>query len=288
MDTFFERVHESDRDYVRERVGEVARRGVAVNFDFRVSAAGGGTRILNTRGEVTELDADGRPLNVVGVTHDVSERKRAEEEKDFLMRELNHRVKNNLYMINSLVHMKDAELGEEIDLSDIAHQIDAIRFVHEKLDATGKVTHINIRSYLLDLLRSLFGTFSSQPVEIDEHIENVQLRTKLAISVGLIVNETATNAVKHGFVPEHEAKFSISLGPGRAKSGEERFTLSMSNTGKPFPEHIDLDNPASLGLRLITALVAQIEGTIELERSPYPVFTITFPVDEEDVNETRT
>ncbi len=276
-DAFLERVHESDSDFVRERVEEIARRGVAVNFDFRVLSANGELRTLNTRGEVTEVDAEGHPLFVVGVNQDITERKRAEEEKDFLMRELNHRVKNNLYMINSLVHMKDAEIGEQVDLSDIVHQIDAIRFVHEKLDTTGKVTHINIRSYLLDLLRTVFGSFSSQTVEIEESIRDMQLRTKLAISIGLIVNETATNAVKHGFVPGREAKYSITLQPG-----EKHFVLRLSNTGNSFPEDIDLDNPTTLGLRLITALVTQIEGTLELEKSPNPVFSISFPVEAED------
>ena len=95
------------------------------------------------------------------------------------------------------------------------------------------------------------------------------------MSLGLIVNEIATNAVKHGFNEGKEAIFSIQM---QKDKGNSRYELTLSNTGNPFPEEISFDNPDTLGLRLISALVDQIHGTLELQKKPHPTFTFRFPV----------
>jgi PAS domain S-box-containing protein len=197
------------------------------------------------------------------------------EEKDFLMKELNHRVKNNLMMIVSLINLKNMELSEEIDLSDIRHQIDAIRLVHEKLYQDNVISGISIHDYIQSLLNTVFTSFTAKPIEIDIDVEDITLSTKTTVPLGLVINEIATNAIKYGFSEGDKAKFTIKL--SRDKESNQ-FILIMSNTGGSFPEEIGLDNPKTLGLRLISALVEQLDGTIELEKEPYPVFTIKFPI----------
>jgi len=96
--------------------------------------------------------------------------------------------------------------------------------------------------------------------------------------LGLIVNEIATNAIKHGFNEKEEAVFSIQLEKDKENN---QYELTLSNTGKPFPENIGVDNPQTLGLRIISALTGQLGGTIDLKRVPRPVFIIRFPVEEE-------
>ena len=96
--------------------------------------------------------------------------------------------------------------------------------------------------------------------------------------LGLIINEIATNAIKHGFNEKETAVFSIKMEKDKEKN---QYELTLSNTGKPFPEEIDIENTDTLGLRLISALVAQIGGTIDLKRKPHPVFTIRFPMEGE-------
>ena len=98
--------------------------------------------------------------------------------------------------------------------------------------------------------------------------------TKKVIPLGLIVNELATNAIKHGFSPEIKSEISISL----TDKDNGSFILVFSNSGKPIPEATELDNPKTLGLRLLQALLSQINGHLEVERSPHPVFTITFKI----------
>jgi len=209
---------------------------------------------------------------------DISLLKRTIEEKDELMRELNHRIKNNLAMVGSLIRLKDDELGESADLSDIHHQMDAIRLIHEKLYQNEEISRIAVRDYLEDLIRSVFSTFSSKPVTVDSSIEDTYLNSKTAMYVGLLVNEAATNAIKHGFNSKEEARFSIRLTQDKSK---RMYTLVLSNTGNPFPEEIDPEHPESLGLQIISTLVKQLEGILILEKHPHPVYTITFPIDED-------
>lgn len=214
------------------------------------------------------------------ITEDITGKKHAEqklnkslEEKDFLMKELNHRIKNNLAMIASLVGLKDSALGNVVDLSDITRQIDAIKIVHEKLYQSDEITHIDFRDYIQELLSTVFS-FAQREVEIENKSKDVTMRTRTAIPVGLIVNEIATNAIKHGFTLE-EARFTIDL---QEDETNNQYILTLSNTGNPFPEDIEIDYPDTLGLQLVSALVEQLEGTLELQREPHPVFTIRFPM----------
>jgi PAS domain S-box-containing protein len=239
-----------------------------------------GTKIWMAWRNKAVYDTKRNRLFMQCIGYDITDRKKNEkklrkalEDKDFLMKELNHRVKNNLAMVSSLINLKDSET--EIDLSGIQHQIEAIGLIHEKLYQTGNVTEIGCRGYISDLLNSVFSSFSRLPVRIEANIDAVSIPTKAAMSLGLIVNEIATNAIKHGFNEKEAAVFSVNMKEDRENN---RYELILSNTGNPFPEEINIDNSGTLGLRLINALVAQIDGTIELQKKPHPVFTIRFPI----------
>lgn len=211
----------------------------------------------------------------------VRRRKRAEEqlrelldEKDMLMKELNHRVKNNLAIISSLIDLKGSSVQGSVNLSDIKSQVDAIWIVHDILYRTSEITHLDLREYVQDILSTMFSTFSAKPVIIENRVANKQMQTKVSICLGLIINEIAINAIKYGFTTEEDHRFSVDF---EESTTEKQYVLTISNTGIPFPEEIDLDNPDTLGLRLISALVDQLGGTIELHRHPHPTFIIQFP-----------
>jgi PAS domain S-box-containing protein len=219
---------------------------------------------------------------IMAIVEDITERKeneqklqRALEEKDYLMRELNHRVKNNLNMVSSLIGLKEDDIEE--DLSDVTHQIDAIRLVHETLHRPNEIHSINLREYIQELLDTIFASFSYGEVTVRNSVEELSIHTKFAIPLGLIINEIATNAIKHGFDPEEEARFFVDM----KKDEESRtYILRLSNNGLPFPEDIDPDSSESLGLQLINTLAQQLEGTVELEKKPNTTFTIRFPMAE--------
>lgn len=131
------------------------------------------------------------------------ELRNALREKVYLLQELNHRVKNNLAIISSLIGLKNSALQNTVDLSDIKSQIDAIQIVHEILYKSNEVRTIEIHNYFQKLLDTIFSSFSSVPVEIINNAERQKLPTKTAISLGLIINELATNAIKYGFSGRH-------------------------------------------------------------------------------------
>jgi two-component sensor histidine kinase len=182
-------------------------------------------------------------------------------------------------MISSLINLKDASLGEEVDLSDIIHQIEAIRIIHEKLYMSEDVSHIEIHEYVQQLLGTIFRTFTEITVHVENRIEEIELETRDAISVGLIINEIATNAIKHGFDRDQEARFTVEM--KRVEEGGS-YLLQVINTGNRFPDEIDFSHAKTLGLRLISILVSQLDGSLELEREPHTTFRIRIPVEHEE------
>lgn len=190
------------------------------------------------------------------------------------MRELNHRVKNNLLMVSSLVSLKDAALGSAVDLSDVSNQIRAIQIVHQKLQKAADITEIELRDYVHELLEGVFASFAQKRVHIDNRLPEMTVGTRLAVPLGLIINELATNAIKHGFTGAEEPLFSVEMAHD-PETG--RWVLTASNTGAPFPPSVDIDAPQTLGLQLLTALVSQLHASLDVQREPHPLFTIRIP-----------
>jgi two-component sensor histidine kinase len=235
-----------------------------------------GYPVLDEEGEVTGLVEFGR--DITEQKHRESDLHRAIREKNLLMKELNHRVKNNLAMVASLVSIKEANLDGVTDLSDLRAQVRAISFIHEKLYESDRVASISLRGYLETLLGSVFSFYSGRPVRLENRVTDVSFSVKTTAHLGLIINELATNAMKYGFPGEEEPRFSVALARRPSSDGKrEGYSLTVSNSGVPFPAHIDLAEPTTLGLQLISALVDELGGMIEVEREPYPEFSIWFP-----------
>ncbi|MFP4179708.1 MAG: PAS domain S-box protein [Spirochaetaceae bacterium] len=254
----------------QERVGQVYSTGKTLTVDDTIDFHGKEHHYRTVLFPV--LGEDNSVQSIVGIAFDTTSQVDALREKDFLMKELNHRVKNNLNLVSSLISLKDSESEE--DLSDLKHRIVAIKMVHEKLHQHNDVDKIEVREYFHDLLESVFSLSAVEDLEIVNNIEEVDIPTKTAIPLGLVVNEIATNAVKYGFIPGKKAAFTI----GMSKDPDNtHYVLTLSNSGTPFPEEVNLERPETLGLQLLTTLVRQIGGTIELKKRPYPEFTIRFP-----------
>lgn len=208
------------------------------------------------------------------------ERKRAEharkelEYKERLMDELNHRVTNNLAMIGSLISLKDAQLGDTADLSDIQNQVEAVSFVHHKIYQVEGATCVDLRRYIEDFLSNVFSSYPGRAVEAENTIEDTAVASKTAVHLGLIVNELAMNAMKYGFSRESQPRFSVDL----SNDGERaEAVFTVWNNGKPFPKDIDIENPSTFGLQLVNTLVEQLNGSLELQRTPSAKFEIRWP-----------
>jgi PAS domain S-box-containing protein len=208
---------------------------------------------------------------VIGMAYERTEEIRLHKEKDLLMKELNHRVKNSLAMVSSLVSLKESQ--SDADLSDIRGHIDTISLIYEKLSRIESVTEICLKDYLGTLLSAIVS-FSARGVRVEQDIDEICVPAEQATSLGIIVNECATNAIKHGFPDTQVPVFAVKI---KEDQKNNRYQMTISNTGRPFPKEIDVHNPQTGGLRLISTITAQSGGTMELQRAPHPVFTISFP-----------
>ena len=194
-------------------------------------------------------------------------------EQDYLMKEIHHRVKNNLLMITSLIRLKENSAEKE-NFSDLIHQIDAIRIVHEKLYEAGDLRKIEIKSYFTELIETIFSSFSAKSVNLSIEIDNFFINSRQILTAGLLINEITTNALKHGFRDCDKPEYSLSV-----KKKEDVCEIVIRNNGSKIPERVSLDYPETLGMRLISALTEQLGGTVNMIKSPSPEFIIRFKPD---------
>ena len=195
------------------------------------------------------------------------------EEKDFLMKEIHHRVKNNLAMINSFINLQSDKIENTAVVHDLKNQIRAISTVHEKLYRDESISRIHFPRYVSELVAEIFYSLSHTPIKLDVDMDEVYIDPDRAVPLGLILSELATNAVKHGFDPELEQNtFRVSL-----SESSSSYILEVENSGYPFPENVNIKSVSSLGLILIQNLVQQLRGSLTLDKNPNTRFTIKFP-----------
>ena len=217
---------------------------------------------------------------------DLAERKRAEEkltasvrEKEILLKEIHHRVKNNFQVITSLLNlqtrsMTDPELIKQFD--DSANRIRAMAIVHEKLYQSSNLSEIDFSSYLKTITEDLAGNYAviRQRPQITIDVEETALGIDQAIPCGLIVNELITNALKYAFNDgAADNRLSIML----RKDDAGMITIRVSDNGPGLPADIDIEKMQTLGLQLVGLLTRQIRGTRSLDREGGTAWTITFP-----------
>jgi two-component sensor histidine kinase len=195
--------------------------------------------------------------------------------KSQLIRETHHRVKNNLALVASLVSIKESTFGGEVDLSDLQRRISAVEHVHEMLSRTDAGLIIPMRGYLENLMASVMGSVSMPGVEYRVFADPIELPAKRATALGIIVNETVTNAVKHAFDSGGSNMVEMSL-ERAAESGSA--VLTVSNSGRSLPGDFDPSDCSSLGMQLVSGLVEQLSGTLEILSEPQTAFVVTFPL----------
>lgn len=226
---------------------------------------------------------------VAAAIRDISERKLVEnrlrtslKEKEVLLKEVHHRVKNNLQIVSSMLNLQMDQLAkmEEITRSialglfqESQSRVRSIALFHEKLYQSRDLAHVDIAEYLEGLAQGLFVAYGTSPehVLLSFEIEAVPLTVDCAISCGLIVNELVTNALKHAFPGDRAGTVCVSL---RAEGSAA--VLEVWDTGVGFPEQVQLHNPETLGLKLVGILAEQIGGGVELQRGGGTRFVIRF------------
>jgi two-component sensor histidine kinase len=216
---------------------------------------------------------------------DITSRVQAEDalkaslaEKEVLLKEIHHRVKNNLQIISSLLSLQ-AGYSQDPHLQamfeDSQHRIQSMALIHEHLYQASNISRIDFGSYVQSLVTQLLESYRHlcPQVALSTEMAEVHLEIDQAIPCGLLVNELVTNSLKHAFPHGRSGDIHIAL---RADAGQ--VTLVVQDTGVGLPEGVDLRAAESLGLQLVGALTDQLGGTMTLERQGGTSFRLTFPL----------
>ncbi len=220
---------------------------------------------------IQTIEQDGQPPSILVSLIDIQQRIRAEqqirasvEEKEVLLKEIHHRVKNNLQIISSLLNLqagqfKDQSMVEAFQESQ--NRIRTMALIHEKLYRSSNMAHIRFDDYIKELAHFLMRTFndSARRIRLNLQVDAINLDIDAAIPCGLIINELVTNSIKHGFPPETvTGQIDIHLN----LLSEHQIRLVVCDDGIGFPKAHDFQNGASLGLQLVTSLTGQLGGEV--------------------------
>lgn len=229
-------------------------------------------------------DEEGKIVGSVHVARDITQRikmendlKKALKDKNMLMKEIHHRVKNNLTIMSSLLNLQSRYIEDESTraiFKDSQSRVKTMALIHEKLYRSGNLKLLNMKEYIEELSRDLSNIHLSNHDNVDLvlDLENIMLDVDTAIPLGLIINELLTNSVKHAF-PENQ-KGTINVNFRKEEDGE--LLLEVKDNGKGLPSNFKIENSDSLGLRLIHSLTDQIHGQIEVDGSQGAHFSIKF------------
>ncbi len=275
---------EEDREFAARMHDDFISGAVTeIPGDWRVRKKSGEIRnIFVTAGRM--IGTDGRPYKITTVA-DVTERKRHEEhltstleEKEMLLKEVHHRVKNNLNTLSSLLNLQLEQYRDEERITSIlstsVNRIKTMSSIYERLHQSGAATKIDLAEYLTALAEDLIETSTiSSSVSLESDLASASVDIDTAISAGLIVNELVTNCLKHAFSGVEEAVVYLA---SRVEDG--RYLIDIRDTGKGIPADFDSRVSNSLGFQLMHAVVGQKRGGVEILDRERAHVQVTLPL----------
>jgi PAS domain S-box-containing protein len=228
---------------------------------------------------------DGKLLRVWGTQRDITELKKTEEklksslfEKEILIKEIHHRVKNNLQIITSLIKLQSVYVKDKLSLelfNESYNRVQSMALVHQKLYQSKDLARIDFGEYTRTLVTHLAQSLgvNTKSIAVNVNADSVYLSIDTAIPCGLIINELLTNAVKHAFRKQKKGEIWVRV----CLEGDMNY-IEVSDNGCGLPKEIDIKNLQSFGLRLVSTLSGQIKADFEAKRNNGSVFKLTFPV----------
>ncbi|WP_394825774.1 CHASE domain-containing protein [Pendulispora albinea] len=308
---WFEAFHPEDRDRVAALWESAIATKSAIDTEYRIRHVSGEWRWTAARA-VPLLDGEGRVRGWIGMNSDITNRKRAEYERDQLLKELqnlntqlearvsartadlskalrerevliqeiHHRVKNNLQVISSIINMQMRKLDADSNrdaLEECQTRVQAIALIHEKLYQSKDYSRVPFSEYARSLAINVFEATGASltSVTLDLAIEDLALAVDRAIPCGLVLNELITNALKHGFRDGRQGTIRVEL--AKLETGQLR--MAVKDNGVGLPTDLDIRRSDSLGLQLICTLSEQLDAELEVNGGGGTSFQLTFAAD---------
>lgn len=219
---------------------------------------------------------------------DISDRKQKEQriqealkEKDLLLGEIHHRVKNNLQVVHSLLSLQSSLIEDDAVknmLMDSQNRIQSMALIHQTLYQSNNFAKVDFGDFLEALIPTLVNSYSVTGKQIVLNIDakNIYLPINSAIPCGLLINELITNALKHAFTEANEGEISVNI----TVENDARIHLIVSDNGKGISDELNLDTIDTLGLRLVNLLAQQLNGILQIQRKKPTQFLLNFPLSE--------
>jgi len=237
------------------------------------------TKKANLTGSGDALDAIGAGVNMLG--EELESSTVSLKEKEHLLKEVHHRVKNNLQIVSSLLNLQSVNVLDQKYLAlinDSRNRINSMALVHEMLYASKDLSKIEIHEYIVRLSSSINSSFASPNADISFTYrvqKNLFFDIDYMISIGLILNEIISNSFKYAF-PKQNGNITISLVSQANKEKQTQYELKVFDDGVGLSDNFDLQKDSQLGMQLITMLSDQINGSVSLQGKNGTAYTILF------------
>ncbi|MBF0514447.1 MAG: PAS domain S-box protein [Desulfovibrionaceae bacterium] len=271
------------RAYVADDL-EVASQGKAKErIVEQVQKASGQTIWVETTKKPL-TDEAGRVFGVLGVYTDITRRKLYEEkienslrEKEVLLKEVHHRVKNNLQILSSLINLQAKTLDGKAETGAflvMQNRVRSISLVHESLYRSPDLSAVGMRDYLPNLAKQIAAAYgeTAKNIRLDIDVDDIALGVDKGIPLGLLATELVTNALKHAFPPGTQGAVLVAL-----KQTPSGFLLVVEDNGAGLPDGFDINASDTLGVQLLSALAAQLHGELRISGNKTTRFEVEFP-----------
>jgi PAS domain S-box-containing protein len=249
-----------------------------INWEYRIFTKSGDIRWVDERTFVRRHNEG--DITLQGIILDITERKKAEEAllqaEKIRKKEIHHRVKNNLQVISSLLYLASENFKDQNVIEafmDSRNRVRSMALIHEELYQSKDMASIDFADYTQNLLEYLSKSYriDNRDITLESNIENVYLGVDTAVPLGMVINELVSNSMKHAFQNGAHGRISVDL-----SIQNSILILKVKDNGIGLPPEIDFRKTESLGLQLVTTLVDQIDGTIELNVNEGTEFLIRF------------
>mgnify|MGYP000084712765 FL=1 len=280
LEHMLERVAPAERRSIRTHY-EAAMKGKPRQFEVEMHDTDGRTRWVENF--LNPIRVDGHVSEISCLAYGITDKKEAERqlierlrENEVLLKEVHHRVKNNLQIISSILNLQTAYVGHDPRMLDLIREsqdrIRSMSFIHESLYQNKTFSSVDLSTYIDRLARNLVLSYSlSGKVELRTNLERVELVLDQAIPCGLILNELISNALKHGYPDGEAGVITIAL-----SCRDGRVTVEVADDGIGLPQGFDAERDANLGLQLVATLSEQLDARLERHSGPGVRYFLTF------------
>ena len=222
-------------------------------------------------------DANENSIGYVIVGRDLTETKRALREKEILIKEIHHRVKNNLQLISSLLDLQSEQIPNDQSrdiFNDSKNRIRLMASFYEQMYQAKDIGDVNLKEYIETITTKLYHSYKKKEynIHLTYDIDTISINLDMMLTCSFIISELVTNSIKHAFTKTKKGIISISL-----HKMNNHFTLIINDNGQGIPKNLDISKTKTLGLQLVNMFVQQLQGQLTLTREKGTTFTIIFP-----------